>query len=112
MVIQISCHLSDEYKVLVKLVDILPNTKGSPVRPFLSLVVNINMYMVAHRDAKDFELCLVLAVGEFTGGGLVMREQELVAKLRNRDFAIFRSGETTHFNLDYLGRRASLVMMG
>ncbi|KAG2034839.1 hypothetical protein BDR03DRAFT_869144, partial [Suillus americanus] len=25
-------------------------------------------------------------------------------------FVIFRSGETTHFNLDYLGRRVSLVM--
>jgi hypothetical protein len=107
---QISHHLPDEYKVLVKLVDILPNAEGSPVRPFLSLVVNINVCTVAHRDAKDFELCLVLAVGEFTGGGLVMREQGLVAELRNGDFAIFRSGETTHFNLDYLGKRASLVL--
>ncbi|KAG1842730.1 hypothetical protein F4604DRAFT_1597257 [Suillus subluteus] len=107
---EISRHLPDEYKVLVKLVDILPNAEGSPVRPFLSLVVNINVCTVAHRDAKDFELCLVLAVGEFTGGGLVMREQGLVAELRNGDFALFRSGETTHFNLDYLGRRASLVM--
>ncbi|KAG2743026.1 hypothetical protein P692DRAFT_20747787, partial [Suillus brevipes Sb2] len=52
----------------------------------------------------------VLAVGEFTGGGLVMREQGLVAELRNGDFVIFSLGETTHFNLDYLGRRASLVM--
>ncbi|KAG1861710.1 hypothetical protein F4604DRAFT_1522192, partial [Suillus subluteus] len=101
-------HLPDEYKVLVKLVDILPNAEGSPVRPFLSLVMNINVCTVAHRDAKDFELCLVLAVGEFTGGGLVMREQGLVAELRNGDFALFRSGETTHFNLDYLGRRVSL----
>ncbi|KAG2092943.1 uncharacterized protein F5147DRAFT_585688, partial [Suillus discolor] len=110
MVNQISHHLPDEYKVLVKLVDILPNAEGSLVRHFLSLVVNINVCMVAHRDAKDFELCLVLAVGEFTGGGLVMKEQGLVAELRNGDFAIFRSGETTHFNLDYLDGRASLVM--
>ena len=81
------------------------------MRPFLSLVVNkVNVCTVAHRDAKDFELCLVLAVGEFTGGGLVMREQGLVAELRNGDFAIFRSGETTYFNLDYLGKRASLVL--
>ncbi|KAG1732824.1 hypothetical protein EDB19DRAFT_1911842 [Suillus lakei] len=83
---EISHHLPDEYKVLVKLVDILPNAEGFPVRPFLSLVVNINVCTVAHRDAKDFELCLVLAVGEFTGGGLVMREQGLVAELRNGDF--------------------------
>ncbi|KAG1898419.1 uncharacterized protein F5891DRAFT_1190802 [Suillus fuscotomentosus] len=27
---EISCHLPDEYKVLVKLVDILPNAEGSP----------------------------------------------------------------------------------
>ena len=94
----------------MKLVDILPNAEGSPVRPFLSLVVNINVCTVAHRDAKDFELCLVLAVGQFSLGGLVMREQGLVMELRNGDFAIFRSGETTHFNLDYLGERVSLVL--
>ncbi|KAG1863904.1 hypothetical protein F4604DRAFT_1539032, partial [Suillus subluteus] len=45
---EISRHLPDEYKVLVKLVDILPNAEGSPVRPFLSLVVNINVCTVAH----------------------------------------------------------------
>ncbi|KAG1784674.1 uncharacterized protein HD556DRAFT_1314887 [Suillus plorans] len=93
---EISCHLPNGYKVLVKLIDILPNALGSPVRPFLLLMVNINVCMVAHRDAKDFKLCLVLAVGEFTGGGLVMREQRLVMELRNGDFVIFR--------------RASLIM--
>lgn len=107
---QISHHLPEEYNILVKLVDIVPNAEGSPVRPFLSLVVNINVSTVAHRDWKDFELCLVLAIGEFTGGALVLREQGLVVELMNGDFVIFRSGEATHFNLDYLGKRASLVL--
>ena len=54
--------------------------------------------------------CLVLAVGEFTGSGLMIREQGLGAELRNGDFAIFRLEETTYFNLGYLGKRASLVL--
>jgi predicted membrane-bound spermidine synthase len=96
--------------VLAELVDILPNAEESPVKPFLSLVVNINVCTVAHRDAKDFRLCLVLPIGNFMGGGLVMREQGVVVEMRNGDFACFRSAETTHFNLDYLGERASLVL--
>jgi len=40
--------------VLAELVDILPNVEELPVKPFLSLVVNINVCTVAHRDAKDF----------------------------------------------------------
>jgi hypothetical protein len=38
-----------------------------------------------------------------------MKEQGLVLELRSGDFAIFRSAETTHFNLDYEGKRASMV---
>lgn len=100
----------DDYIVLAELVDILPNTGGSPIKPFLSLVVNINIYTIGHQDGKDFRLCLVLPIGNFIGGGLVMREQEIVVEMHNRDFACFRSNETTHFNLDYLGGKVSLVL--
>ncbi|KAG1844670.1 hypothetical protein DFJ58DRAFT_731180 [Suillus subalutaceus] len=95
-------YLPDDYIVLAELVDILPNTGGSPVKPFLSLVVNINVCTKGHQDGKDFHLCLVLPIGSFVGGGLVMREQGVVVEMHN--------DETTHFNLDYLGERASLVL--
>jgi hypothetical protein len=102
--------LPDDYEILVELVEILPGKPDSPVAPFLSLVVNINVSTLAHRDAKDKLLCLVLAVGNFTGGGLVLYEQGLVLELRNSDFAAFKSHETTHFNLEYEGERGSLVL--
>ncbi|KAG1799656.1 hypothetical protein EV424DRAFT_1545902 [Suillus variegatus] len=98
-------YLPDDYTVLAELVDILPNAGGSPVKPFLSLVVNINVCTIGHRGGKDFRLCLVLPISNFVGHGLVMREQGVVVEMHNGDFACFRSDETTHFNLDYLGER-------
>ncbi|KAG2112055.1 uncharacterized protein F5147DRAFT_541833, partial [Suillus discolor] len=58
-----------EYQVPVELVELLPGKVDSPVVPFLSLVLNINISTLAHRDDKDLTLCLVLPIGEFVGGG-------------------------------------------
>jgi len=102
--------LPQEYDILIKLVEILPGKPDSPVTPSLSLIININVVMLRHRDAKDKLLCLVLVVGCFTGGGLVMKEQGLVLDLEHSDFAVFASGNTTHFNLNYVGKRVSLVL--
>ncbi|KAG2105872.1 uncharacterized protein F5147DRAFT_775184 [Suillus discolor] len=74
-------YLPDDYTVLAELVDILPNAGGSLVKPFLSLVVNINVCTIGHRDGKDYRLCLVLPIGSFVGGGLVMREQGVVVEI-------------------------------
>ncbi|KAG1752118.1 hypothetical protein EDB19DRAFT_1618696, partial [Suillus lakei] len=93
--------LPKEYKALVELVELLPGKPDSPVAPFLSLVININVATLGHRDAKDKLLCLVLAVGHFTGGGIVLKEQGLVVELRHGDFIAFTSADTTHFNLEY-----------
>jgi hypothetical protein len=101
--------LPGEYEVLVELSQDLPGGEVSPVAPFLSLVVNLNASTVGHRDRFDKDICLVLPLGDFTGGALVMFEQRLVLELRSGDFAVFRSAETTHFNLRYEGRRASFV---
>ena len=51
-----------------------------------------------------------MAIGDFLDGGLVLKEQGLVLELWNGDWAVFRSSESTHFNLDYTGRRATFVM--
>ena len=66
----------------------LPGKPDLPVAPFLSLVINVNVTTLAHRDAKDKLLCLVLAVGNFTSGELVLYEQGLVLELRNGDFGL------------------------
>lgn len=78
--------------------------------PFASLVMNLNVWTEAHRDKWDKSLCLVLAIGDFSGGALVLKEQGLVFELQNGNFAVFCSSESTHFNLDFTGRRVSFVM--
>ncbi|KIM55522.1 hypothetical protein SCLCIDRAFT_134483, partial [Scleroderma citrinum Foug A] len=103
-------HLSADYEDLARIVESLPGNIGSQVMPFASLVMNLNVWTEAHRDKWDKSLCLVLAIGDFSGGALVLKEQGLVFELRNGNFAVFCSSESTHFNLDFTGRRASFVM--
>ncbi|EGN94462.1 hypothetical protein SERLA73DRAFT_155742 [Serpula lacrymans var. lacrymans S7.3] len=64
---QMEFCLPKEYSMLAKIVDMLSGKPGSPVTPFLSLVVDIN-------DDKDHILCLVLPLGDFTEGALVLHE--------------------------------------
>lgn len=110
VLVQLRTRLPAEYQVLVEIVDSLPGQPGSPVSPFVSFVLNINVCTQGHRDVGDKHLCLVMALGDFEGGALVLREPGLVIELRNGDFAAFKSDCVTHFNLDYVGKRASFVL--
>ena len=89
--------------------EVLPGNAHSIVHPFLSLVVNLNVTTSAHRDRQDKALCVVLVIGDHTGGELCMYEPGLVFPLRNGDFVAFPSYRITHFNLHFVGRRASIV---
>lgn len=89
---------------------ILPGNNTAVSAPFLGLVINLNVVTAAHRDSKDDSFCLVLAIGDFEGGELVLYEPGLVIPLCNGDFVIFPSCTLTHFNLHYKGRRASIVL--
>ncbi|KAH9841965.1 uncharacterized protein C8Q71DRAFT_686635, partial [Rhodofomes roseus] len=71
--------------------DMLPGNAHSIVYPFLSLVVNLNVATLAHRDHQDKTLCVVLVIGEFDGGDLCLYEPGLVIPLRNGDIAAFPS---------------------
>lgn len=96
----------DEIKVWV---EELPGNERSPVHPFSGLVINFNNATLGHRDHMDDRICLVLALPECEGGELVLYEAGIVLKLRLGDMVIFRSADVTHFNLHFVGRRASLV---
>ncbi|KAA1472866.1 hypothetical protein DENSPDRAFT_851206 [Dentipellis sp. KUC8613] len=89
--------------------EFLPGNAQSFIWPFLGWVVNVNIVAQAHRDGKDRHYCLVMPIGDFQGGELVLYEQGLVFQLRNGDFVVFESGKTTHFNLRYAGERSSFV---
>jgi len=107
---QFEVHLSDDNELLAQVTDSLPGGVISEVMPFILVVLNLNVRTEAHRDKWDKNLCLVLCVGNFSGGSLMLKEQGLVFELQNGYFAIFRSSESTHFNLNYTGRRATFVM--
>lgn len=90
--------------------DILPGNTFSPVYPFLGCVVNLNVATVAHRDQKDKALCLVLPLGDFTGGELCLYEPGFVVQIQSGDLFVFASCDITHFNMHYIGSRASIVL--
>jgi hypothetical protein len=102
-------YLQEEFEMLMEVASVLPGNCTSPVTPFISLVININVSTKAHRDSLDRRLCLVIPIGHFEGGALCLLENGLVLELRSGDIALFGSSEVTHFNLDYCGTRAFLV---
>ena len=90
--------------------EVLPGNDHSPVHPFLSLVINLNVTTIGHRDKQDKGLCVVLALGDFEGGDLCLYEPGLVLSLQNGHFVAFPSNRVTHVNLHVTGRRASIVL--
>ncbi|KAJ3710811.1 hypothetical protein C8R42DRAFT_757290 [Lentinula raphanica] len=91
-------------------VDIFPLNDNSPVKPFTSFVLNVNVETVAHRDNGDNSLCIVLDLGNHSGGGLCLFEPKIVLELTHGDWVIFPSKSYTHFNLRYSGMRCSAVI--
>jgi hypothetical protein len=74
-------------------------------------VVNIQPATLGHRDDSDMvdSICLVMALGKFTGGELCLYEAGLVVELLNGCFVAIRSRRDLHFNLDFVGQRMSFV---
>lgn len=107
---QLLDHLPDIYEELSLFADVLPGKEASPVHPFGGFVLNINVVTQSHRDLKDQSVCLVLVIGRHVGGELCLVEPGLVLRLRNGDIVVFPSGRITHFNLNYRGIRASIVL--
>ncbi|EPS96417.1 hypothetical protein FOMPIDRAFT_1130348, partial [Fomitopsis schrenkii] len=107
---QVAHMLPSEYEHLSATASLLPDNCASAVRPFVGLVINLNVSTLAHRDAKDDSICLVLAIGDFDGGELCLYEPGLLVPLRHGDFVVFPSCSVTHFNLCYTGQPASIVL--
>lgn len=82
---------------------------GRNIPIFSSMVLNVNAILPGHRDHKDHRYCMVIPIGDFKGGELVLHELGLVFALQAGSILIFDSKNITHLNLDYTGERASLV---
>jgi hypothetical protein len=102
--------LPEEFEILDAYIQVLPGKDYPSFAPFLSVAININVATKAHRDVMDKRICLVLALTDAVGGGLVLHEPGIVVDMDNGDMIIFKSSKITHFNLHYIGLRASIVL--
>lgn len=82
----------------------------SMVYPFTGFVINFNVSTNLHRDWNDLSYCMVMVVTDgCEGGDLCFEEAGVRLELQHGDVVIFRSNELSHFNLNFKGKRASLV---
>ena len=102
--------LPQEFRDLSLDAESLPGNVHPIAYPFLSVVVNLNVTTLGHRDSKDKGFCVVIAIGDFENGELCLYEPGLVVPLRPGHFIIFPSARITHFNIHYSGCRASIVL--
>jgi hypothetical protein len=79
------------------------------VYSFSGYLLNINVSTRIHQDHLDTGHCLILNMIQGSGGHLCFLEPGIVLELPHGDIVIFSSSAITHFNLHYIGRRASLV---
>ena len=96
-------------RALRQWIDILPNNDSAPARPWSGVVVNANIATRAHRDCGDNKFCMVMVISNCSGGALVFYEMGLIVEFRNGDTTIFDSVRLTHYNLDFIGIRGSMV---
>jgi hypothetical protein len=108
--LQVARCLNEEYIELEMVAQALPSGEMLPCHPFTGFVVNLNVKSQAHRDKGDLKICVVVVLGDHQGGELVLVEPGLVLEVQSGDIVIFPSGDITHFNLDFKGVRASIVL--
>ena len=101
--------LPDNYEILSEFIDILLCGKPFPVYPFSGFILNINITSRIYHDKKNKNICLVLALSDGNSGELCLLEPGLVLALKCGDIVIFDSGNISHFNMYYIGRRASIA---
>ncbi|KAL0572527.1 hypothetical protein V5O48_009431 [Marasmius crinis-equi] len=107
---QVKKYFLEEASHIQMFVDLLPGDAYSPIHPFRGIVINFNIASTFHRDPKDEQICLVMCISDCVAGELVLYEPGIVLKLRCGNTVIFRSTEISHFNLHFVGERASFVM--
>ncbi|KAF6752555.1 hypothetical protein DFP72DRAFT_904088 [Ephemerocybe angulata] len=101
--------LPDDCQITGGYVDLLPGQQNVACYPFPCLVVNFNVATRLHRDVGDDNFCITVGFMEGSGGDLCLMEPGIVCKSRPGDVFAFRSSRMSHFNLDYVGKRISMV---
>jgi hypothetical protein len=106
----IATHLPIQYKSIKAFVDVLPLNQSPTSYPFASTVINIQVATEGHADEGDDQICVVIPLGEWEKGSLVLHELGVVLELSEGDVVVFPSCKITHFNLDFEGVRCSIVL--
>ncbi|KZV81988.1 hypothetical protein EXIGLDRAFT_779094 [Exidia glandulosa HHB12029] len=107
---RIRTNLPDVYNKLVEYEECLPLGALSPASPFAGFVVNIAPATIIHRNRDLSDLCMDYTYGDFTGGELVLHQARLVVQFKAGTGGGFASYALDHFNLDYIGSRASAIL--
>jgi len=91
---------------------VLPGSGFSPAYPFSGFVINFNVCTRIHRDVNDKKLCVVMAISDDTceGGDICFLEPGIRLQLLCGNIVLFPSRKISHFNMDFKGERASLVL--
>ena len=101
--------MPDSYKKLAEYGDCLPGDEFLAGYPFGGIVLNLNIATKIHRDNEDLDLCLLIVISKCIGGDLVLLEPGLVLGQRNGDAMVFPSGDISHYNMNFVGFRASII---
>jgi hypothetical protein len=101
--------LPDLYKKLAEYGNCLPGDEFLAGYPFGGIVLNLNIATKIHRDTMDLDVCLIIVISKCTGGDLVLLEPGLVLEQRNGDAMVFPSGDISHYNMNFVGFRSSIV---
>ncbi|KAF6743060.1 hypothetical protein DFP72DRAFT_760805, partial [Ephemerocybe angulata] len=102
--------LPEDCAITAAFVDILPGKHSVPCYPFPGLVINFNVATRIHKDIGDDNFCISVAFANCDGGDLCLVEPGIRCRARSGDVFAFRSSKTSHFNLDYVGKRMSFVL--
>lgn len=78
--------------------------------PFCGVVINRGIEVGVHAD-PDFEqlLGVLVAMGRFRGGGLILPQIKLVVELERGDLSMFYAAHLLHLNEKVVGDRDSVA---
>ena len=108
--IQMQRYDKEKYNLLTSgLASHLPCVTQNPFHPHTTLAVNLDAETYLHTDDMDLISCIVSPWGDFIGGELVFPGLKLIISLTPFTFCDFPSHFLEHMNLEYSGKRGSLV---
>lgn len=74
------------------------------------IIVNLVRCSTCHLDPKDDEWCILIILGHFVGGDIVLPAFGMAFEMPGGTIFILRSKYLEHFNTPWMGIRHSVVL--